>query len=108
MVRRGSPVRVRKRALQKPRIECFLLRIYLQVLQCAAGYGALMEPSGRKRSRLVEFESRGSPAADAEAREPKEETRAAQCTSGRGATGRGRVRDRGARGHRDRAAGPAT
>jgi hypothetical protein len=49
MVRRGSTVRVRQRALQKPRITGFLFRIDLQVLERGAGMEPFMEPSGRKR-----------------------------------------------------------
>jgi hypothetical protein len=48
MVRRGSTVRVRQRALQKPRVTA-LFRIDLQVLERGAGMEPFMEPSGRKR-----------------------------------------------------------
>src|SRR3954468_5087359 len=48
MVRRGSTVRVRQRALQKPRIRGFLFRINLQVRELGAGMEPFMEPSGRK------------------------------------------------------------
>src|SRR6266540_2989534 len=51
MVRRGSTVRVRQRALQKPRMTGFLFRIDLQVLERGAGMEPFMEPSGRKRGR---------------------------------------------------------
>jgi hypothetical protein len=40
MVRRGSTVRVRQRALQKPRIGGFLFRINLQVREFGGRYGA--------------------------------------------------------------------
>jgi hypothetical protein len=49
MVRRGSTVRVRQRALQKPRITGLLFRIDLQILERGAGMEPFMEPSGRKR-----------------------------------------------------------
>ncbi len=41
MVRRGSTVRVRQRALQKSRKTGFPFRIDLQVVELEAGYGAL-------------------------------------------------------------------
>src|SRR5438128_4150650 len=47
MVRRGSTVRVRQRALQKPRIERFFFRKDLQVLQREAGMEPFVKPSGR-------------------------------------------------------------
>src|SRR6266702_1924848 len=48
MVRRASPVRVRKRALQKPRSRGFFFRIELHVVERGAGMEPFMEPSGRK------------------------------------------------------------
>jgi hypothetical protein len=49
MVRRGSTVRVRQRALQKPRITALLFRINLQFRELGVGMEPVMEPSGRKR-----------------------------------------------------------
>jgi hypothetical protein len=49
MVRRGSTVRVRQRALQKPRIRGFSFRYHLQNQQRAVGLEPFLEPSGRKR-----------------------------------------------------------
>ena len=46
MSRRWSTVRVRQRALQKPRIRGFFLNADLQNPQCAAGMEPFMEPSG--------------------------------------------------------------
>jgi hypothetical protein len=51
MVRRGATVRVRKRALQRPRKSGFLFPQALHDLQCAVGVEPFMEPSGRKLSR---------------------------------------------------------
>ncbi len=51
MVRRGSTVRVRQRALQKTRSRPFSFRIDLQKLECGVGMEPFMEPSGRKRRR---------------------------------------------------------
>ena len=48
MVRRGSTVRIRQRALQKPRKRAFLLRDDLQNRQRAVGMEPFMEPSDRK------------------------------------------------------------
>src|SRR6266516_5214290 len=57
MVRRGSTVRVRQRALQKPRITGLFASIdLLQVLERGAGMEPFIEPSGRKR--LLESASR--------------------------------------------------
>jgi hypothetical protein len=50
MVRRGSPVRVRKRALQSPRTPAVFVRIDLQQRQRAVGMEPVMEPSGRNSS----------------------------------------------------------
>jgi hypothetical protein len=49
MVRRGSTVRVRQRALQKPRITELFVSINLHVCERGAGMEPVMEPSGRKR-----------------------------------------------------------
>ena len=49
MVRRGSTVRVRQRALQKPSVMGFWFRIHLQFLECGTGMERFMEPSGQKR-----------------------------------------------------------
>ena len=46
MVRRGSTVRVRQRALQKPRSRGFFVQIYLHSLHCAQGMELFMELSG--------------------------------------------------------------
>jgi hypothetical protein len=48
MVRRGSTVRVRQRALQKPRSWGFFSRIDLHVVEHEQGMEPFMEPSGRK------------------------------------------------------------
>src|SRR6266542_4769173 len=48
MVRRGSPVRVRKRALQSPRTPALFGRIDLQQRQRAEAMEPVMEPSGRQ------------------------------------------------------------
>src|SRR5437763_10951528 len=51
MVRRGSTVRVRQRALQKPRIMgLFVSDRDLQVLERGAGMEPFREPLGRKRA----------------------------------------------------------
>jgi len=50
MVRRGSPVRVRKRALQKPRTAGFFFRVHLHDPQRAIGMEPFVEPSGREVS----------------------------------------------------------
>ena len=49
IVRRGSTVRVRQRALQKARKPAFYLRIDLHVLQYAVGMEPFMELSGPER-----------------------------------------------------------
>src|SRR5919206_625773 len=49
MVRRGSTVRVRQRALQKRRSRRFFLRVGLQVVQVAPGMEPFMEPSDEER-----------------------------------------------------------
>ena len=49
MVRRGSTVRVRQRALQNPRSEAFFFQLDLQIAQVAVGMEPFMEPSGRER-----------------------------------------------------------
>ena len=46
MVRRGSTVRVRQRALQKPRSRGFFVQTNLHSLHCAQGMELFMEPSG--------------------------------------------------------------
>ena len=68
MVRRGSTVRVRQRALQNCRTRGFFLRLYLQILQRAAG----MEPSGReRRSFRDENGTNAFPARGAELSSPR-------------------------------------
>ena len=49
MVRRGSTVRVRQRALQNPRSRGFCFQLDLQDAQLAVGLEPFMEPSGLKR-----------------------------------------------------------
>ncbi len=49
MVRRGSTVRVRQRALQKPRMRGFSFPIDLQITERGAGMEPFMEPSGPER-----------------------------------------------------------
>jgi hypothetical protein len=61
MVRRGSTVRVRQRALQKPRKRGFLFRIHLHDLQRAQGMEPFMELSGPERP----LASRAAPQASA-------------------------------------------
>jgi hypothetical protein len=46
MVRRGSTVRVRQRALQKPRSRGFLVQIHLHSFHCGQGMELFMELSG--------------------------------------------------------------
>jgi hypothetical protein len=46
MVRRGSAVRVRQRALEKPRKTAFFCQPYFQNVACGAGMEPFMEPSG--------------------------------------------------------------
>jgi hypothetical protein len=46
MVRRGSTVRVRQRALQNPRKSGFIFRVDLHALQYAVGMEPFMELSG--------------------------------------------------------------
>jgi hypothetical protein len=46
MVRRGSTVRVRQRALQKPRSRGFFVQIHLHSLHCGQGMELFMELSG--------------------------------------------------------------
>src|SRR6266508_3085820 len=53
MVRRGSPVRVRKRALQKARSAGFSILIDLQSLLHAVGMEPVMDPSDEKLPRIV-------------------------------------------------------
>jgi hypothetical protein len=48
MVRRGSPVRVLKRALEKSRISELSFRIDLQMIERAPGMEPFVEPLGRK------------------------------------------------------------
>jgi hypothetical protein len=55
MVRRGSPVRVRKRALQDPRTRGFSFRIELQISERGPGMEPFMEPSGRKGLRNLRW-----------------------------------------------------
>jgi hypothetical protein len=59
MVRRGSTVRVRQRALQKRRKPTLLFRENLHDLQRAVGMEPFMEPSGSERglkaSEMVAF-----------------------------------------------------
>jgi hypothetical protein len=49
MARRGSTVRVRQRALQKPRKQGLLVSDPLEQSPACGGYGAVMEPSGPER-----------------------------------------------------------
>jgi hypothetical protein len=55
MVRRGSTVRVRQRALQKPRTRAFCFRIDLQILERWPGMEPFMEPSGPGCLRKAAF-----------------------------------------------------
>src|SRR5205823_12600712 len=59
MVRRGSTVRVRQRALQEPRNRRFLVHVGLLLFECAVGYRALMEPSDQEEA-LQMLRRRGS------------------------------------------------
>jgi hypothetical protein len=60
MVRKGSPVRVRKRALQKRRIRVFfrfVVRKNLLRVERAVGYGALCGARGEGFSSLMSNQS---------------------------------------------------
>jgi hypothetical protein len=52
MVRRGSPVRVRKRASQERRTRRFSIQDDLLFLECAVGMDSFMVPSGHRRASL--------------------------------------------------------
>src|SRR4051794_15521006 len=51
MVRRGSTVRVRQRALQKPRKRGFLVQIELRLIVCAVGVEHVVEQSVSEGAR---------------------------------------------------------